>query len=135
MNSRMAAILGRPRTINVNDCSTKPPTNCDMPKDPSRAVPGVPGISDPPTSYSSSHSITAIGHKMHEMLSLGRQATHKGLQYSQDDSYGSGSVAGWPTSSFTARSPTQVLGRNLSKLADPTSANIDCGELFSHGFA
>ncbi|PLB53289.1 hypothetical protein P170DRAFT_404297 [Aspergillus steynii IBT 23096] len=38
-DSFMAMILGRPRMINLDDCDTKPPMNCNIPRDPSTAIP------------------------------------------------------------------------------------------------
>lgn len=35
----MAMILGRPRMINLDDCDAKLPMNCNIPKDPSTAIP------------------------------------------------------------------------------------------------
>ncbi|KAI1617179.1 fungal-specific transcription factor domain-containing protein [Exophiala viscosa] len=38
-DSLIAMILGRPRTINADDCDVEPPMDCNIPKDPSTTVP------------------------------------------------------------------------------------------------
>ncbi|KIV79770.1 hypothetical protein PV11_07314 [Exophiala sideris] len=38
-DSLIAMILGRPRTINADDCDVEPPVDCNIPKDPSITVP------------------------------------------------------------------------------------------------
>lgn len=74
----MAMILGRPRTIHMDDCDVKPPLNCNIPRNPSAAVPmvirpednrGIVTVSAPLFRY-------ALACKMHEMRALKADRPH-----------------------------------------------------------
>lgn len=67
----MALILGRPRTINRDDCSAKAPIDCNMPRDPSKLVsPAAMAHRDQePFSYTPQIFHFEIAHKIHDMLS------------------------------------------------------------------
>lgn len=67
----MALILGRPRTINRDDCSAKPPIDCKIPKGLSKLVPmAATAYGDQePSSYTPQIFHYEIAHKIHEMIS------------------------------------------------------------------
>ncbi|KAK9241894.1 hypothetical protein V1506DRAFT_465493 [Lipomyces tetrasporus] len=69
-DSHMALTLGRPRTINANDCTIKTPTDCDIPEDPSTTVPTSIGSANVPSSYTPRLFMYEISHKIHKMRSL-----------------------------------------------------------------
>lgn len=75
-DSHMSIILGRPRLINVGDCTVRTPFDCDIPGDPSRAIPGTTNPGGPPSHYSLSLFNYAVGQFFHEMLSLGANKRH-----------------------------------------------------------
>lgn len=75
-DSHMSIILGRPRAINTSDCTARTPLDCDIPGDPSNAVPGTAIPSGPPSHFSLSLFNYALGHLFHEMLSLGLGKKH-----------------------------------------------------------
>jgi hypothetical protein len=75
-DSHMSIILGRPRLINIGDCTVRTPFDCDIPVDPSRAIPGTTNPGGPPSHYSLSLFNYAIGQMFHEMLSLGANKRH-----------------------------------------------------------
>lgn len=70
-NSQMSVILGRPRLINMKDCTIKPPLDTDIPSDPSQTVPREPGPNQKPSTYSHRLFGYAIGRMIHEMLDQG----------------------------------------------------------------
>lgn len=67
----MSLILGRPRTINTSDCSTKTPLVCDMPANPTKTIPMARSASDAPSNFMPNLFQYAIGIKMHEAMNLG----------------------------------------------------------------
>lgn len=67
----MSLSLGRPRTINMQDCTAKAPTNCDFPSNTACSVPISPGDSECPSAYTPhafQHEVSVL---IHQMLSLG----------------------------------------------------------------
>ncbi|KAE8382765.1 hypothetical protein BDV26DRAFT_253100 [Aspergillus bertholletiae] len=78
-DSLMAMILGRPRTIHLDDCDVKPPIDCNIPKDPSKTVPMTvqPGESlKRPTTVSAGLFRYALACKVHEMRALKADRPH-----------------------------------------------------------
>ncbi|KAK9313997.1 hypothetical protein V1522DRAFT_438057 [Lipomyces starkeyi] len=69
-DSHMALVLGRPRTINANDCTIRTPTDCDIPEDPFTTVPTSIGLANVPSSYTPRLFMYEISHKIHKMRSL-----------------------------------------------------------------
>ncbi|KAK9372533.1 uncharacterized protein V1513DRAFT_460508 [Lipomyces chichibuensis] len=69
-DSHMALVLGRPRTINANDCTIKTPTDCDIPEDPSTTVPTSIGTANVPSSYTPRLFYYEISHKIHKMRAV-----------------------------------------------------------------
>ena len=70
-DSHMSIILGRPRLINISDCTVRPPLDCDIPSNPSTTIPDAKTPGTPPSHYSLSLFNYAIGQLFHETLSLG----------------------------------------------------------------
>lgn len=67
----MAMVLGRPRTIHREDCTTPPPLDCDFPSEPSKTVPlATNHVRQPPTAITITMFWIAISHKVHDMLSM-----------------------------------------------------------------
>ena len=65
----MAMLLGRPRMINADDCDVTPPMDCNIPRDPSTAIPMTvrPEDSHGPVTISAPLFRYAIAHKVHKM--------------------------------------------------------------------
>lgn len=65
-------ILGRPRTIHMDDCDAKPPMDCSIPEDPSTAVPMTVRLDDSPNISTASAPLFryALACKVHEMRAL-----------------------------------------------------------------
>lgn len=74
--SHMAVILGRPRSINLSDCTTKAPVECDMPENPSNFLPIPSDRDEKPSSYAVRLFSYTLGLHIHEMLSLGANKRH-----------------------------------------------------------
>lgn len=75
----MAMILGRPRAINIDDCDAVMPTDCNIPKDPSKTVPTImaaDGYNKLPSSVSASLIRYALAGKVHEMRALKLDRPH-----------------------------------------------------------
>lgn len=70
--SYVAMILGRPRTIHIDDCDAEPPMDCSIPKDPSTAVPMTVRLEDSPHVSTASAPLFryALARKVHEMRAL-----------------------------------------------------------------
>ncbi|KAL4810659.1 fungal-specific transcription factor domain-containing protein [Aspergillus unguis] len=68
-DSFMAMVLGRPRMINVDDCDMTPPMDCNIPRDPSAAIPMAvrPEDSQGPIKISSPLFRYTLAHKVHKM--------------------------------------------------------------------
>ncbi|KAK1238934.1 hypothetical protein MKX08_005995 [Trichoderma sp. CBMAI-0020] len=68
----VAMILGRPRTIHMDDCDAKPPMDCSIPEDPSTAVPMTVRLDDSPNFSTASAPLFryALACKVHEMRAL-----------------------------------------------------------------
>lgn len=68
----MAMILGRPRMINLDDCDTKPPMNCNIPRDPSTAIPMTvrPEDSNGPIFISAPLTRYSLACKVHKMKAM-----------------------------------------------------------------
>ncbi|RFU27207.1 hypothetical protein B7463_g9134, partial [Scytalidium lignicola] len=69
-DSHMAFTLNRPRIIHLSDCTAKPPLDCDLPFDPSVAVPTVVGEHDPPSSFTPHLFQYSLSRLVHEAMSL-----------------------------------------------------------------
>ena len=65
----MAMLLGRPRMINADDCDVTPPMDCNIPRDPSTAIPMTvrPEDSHGPVTISAPLFRYAIARKVHKM--------------------------------------------------------------------
>jgi hypothetical protein len=74
-DSHMALILGRPRMINVGDCTVTAPLDCDLPEEPSKTVPTTNRHSKP-TPFSTRLCQYTLSHKIHHMLSIGASKPH-----------------------------------------------------------
>lgn len=71
MDAHMAMALGRPRTIDREDCSTPPPLDCDYPSRPAQTVPqSTQHAYQPPSTSSFILYWLALSHKIHDMLSV-----------------------------------------------------------------
>jgi hypothetical protein len=70
-DAHMAMVLGRPRSINASDCTVDPPLDCDMPDSPPTTVPTNTALNRVPSSYTKHIFNNFVGHKTHEMLSVG----------------------------------------------------------------
>ncbi|KAJ5695970.1 hypothetical protein N7536_006382 [Penicillium majusculum] len=70
-DSHMAFSLGRPRAINVSDCTITPPLDCDIPADPSTRIPMTLAPHEPPSSFTPHLFQYAISQHAHEMMSMG----------------------------------------------------------------
>ncbi|KAL7920077.1 fungal-specific transcription factor domain-containing protein [Trichoderma austrokoningii] len=68
----VAMILGRPRTIHMDDCDAKPPMDCSIPGDPSTAIPMAVRLDDSPNISTASAPLFryALACKVHEMRAL-----------------------------------------------------------------
>ena len=75
-DSGMAMVLGRPRTINANDCDMKVPMDCEIPSDPSKTVPMPIQPDDKPSAFSERLVQYAIAQKIHEVRTLGADKRH-----------------------------------------------------------
>ena len=75
-DAHMAMVLGRPRSINVADCTVEPPLDCNMPVSPPTTVPSTAAMSQEPSSYTRHLFNNFISRKTHEMLSLGANRTY-----------------------------------------------------------
>ncbi|KAL6826486.1 hypothetical protein V8C40DRAFT_216562 [Trichoderma camerunense] len=71
-DSFMAMILGRPRMIHMDDCDVKPPMDCNIPGDPSKAVPMTVRPEDSQSISTASAPLFryAMACKAHEMRAL-----------------------------------------------------------------
>ncbi|KAI8716204.1 Zn(2)-C6 fungal-type domain-containing protein [Fusarium sp. LHS14.1] len=69
-DSHMAVLLGRPRTVNMSDCTEVTPIGCDIPLDRSNALPTPPSSSAKPPIFTNRLFTYALGKKIHEILSL-----------------------------------------------------------------
>lgn len=68
-SSHMAVLLGRPRTINMSDCTAVTPMGCDIPLDRSNTFPTpVSPLAKPPI-FTNRLFTYALGKKIHEILS------------------------------------------------------------------
>ncbi|KAM0420395.1 hypothetical protein ACHAPT_011815 [Fusarium lateritium] len=68
-DSHMAVLLGRPRTINISDCTVATPIGCNIPLDRSNTFPTpVSPLAKPPV-FANRLFTYALGKKMHEILS------------------------------------------------------------------
>lgn len=66
-------ILGRPRTINPDDCDVKEPMNCNIPREPSTTVPMTQeytGDRDEPNSISKNLILNKLAEMFHKMRAL-----------------------------------------------------------------
>lgn len=65
----MATLLGRPRMINLDDCDVKPPMDCNIPRDPSTAIPMTvrPEDGHAPVTISAPLFRYALACKVHKM--------------------------------------------------------------------
>ncbi|KAJ5186847.1 hypothetical protein N7449_009841 [Penicillium cf. viridicatum] len=70
-DSHMTFSLGRPRAINVSDCTITPPLDCDIPADPSTRIPMTLAPHEPPSSFTPQLFQYAISQHAHEVMSLG----------------------------------------------------------------
>lgn len=71
VNSHMAMVLGRPRAIHREDCTTPPPLDCDFPLEPSQTVPiATNHARQAPSSITSTIFWINLSHKVHDMLSM-----------------------------------------------------------------
>lgn len=68
----MAMLLGRPRMIHLDDCDVKPPMDCNIPKEPSAAIPMTvrPGDDNSITTVSAPLFRYALAYKVHEMRAM-----------------------------------------------------------------
>lgn len=67
----MAFSLGRPRAINVSDCTINIPLDCDIPADPSTRIPMTLAPHEPPSSFTPHLFQYAICQQAHDVMSLG----------------------------------------------------------------
>ena len=74
--SHMAMILGRPRAINMDDCTIMTPTDCDIPGDPTQKAPAIPGLDHQPSSFTISLFIYKLAQIYHELMSEGLDKPH-----------------------------------------------------------
>lgn len=72
----MALILGRPRTIHVDDCTLMPPIDCDISADLSLNPTAAASNRHIPSSYSPVIFQYSMAHKIHDMFSLGATRPH-----------------------------------------------------------
>lgn len=72
----MAQIMGRARTINVDDCTIKTPLDCNIPENPSKTVPTVASGRDAPSSYTPQLFNYGLGQLIHKTLSSGAGKPH-----------------------------------------------------------
>lgn len=68
--SYMAFVSGRPRHIHLDDCTARPPTNCDIPDDPSTTLPTVPSNNEKPSTFTFTMFLNQIALKIHDVLSI-----------------------------------------------------------------
>lgn len=68
----MAMLLGRPRMINLDDCDVKPPMDCNIPREPSTAIPMTvrPGDDNVIITVSAPLFRYTLARKMHEMRAV-----------------------------------------------------------------
>lgn len=69
--SHMSLQLGRPRLINVSDCTLTDPIDCDLPLEPARTLVRVPEPDERPSSFTLQLVKFKIGCMIHRMLSTG----------------------------------------------------------------
>lgn len=72
----MAWVLGRPRTIHVEDCTITTPIDCDIPDNPSKQVPHIASTTDKPSAYSVQLFCYRLSLKAHEMLTSSANKYH-----------------------------------------------------------
>ncbi|KAJ5675402.1 hypothetical protein N7462_008299 [Penicillium macrosclerotiorum] len=72
----MAFTLGRPRAINNSDCTVIPPSDRDIPADPSRTIPTALFSHEPPSSFTPHLFQYAVCQQIHEAMSLGIHVRH-----------------------------------------------------------
>lgn len=72
----MALILGRPRTIHVDDCTVMPPIDCDIFEDMLCNLPSTASNQHIPSSYTPVIFQHSMAHKIHEMFSSGAARPH-----------------------------------------------------------
>ncbi|KAK5206266.1 hypothetical protein LTR47_011014 [Exophiala xenobiotica] len=70
-DSHMALSLGRPLLIRSDDCSIRPPLDCDFPSNPSTVVHGISRPQNQPSSYTAHHFQYVVAQKAHEVVSIG----------------------------------------------------------------
>ena len=69
--------LGRPRTINREDCSTPPPLDCDHPSRPAQTIPlGTQHAYQPPNTFTAILFWIGLSHKIHSTLSMQASKAH-----------------------------------------------------------
>jgi len=69
-------MLGRPRAINVGDCTIRTPLDCNIPNDPSTAVPALPNTDEEPSSYSAHIFHYNLALVVHKLFSQGANRRH-----------------------------------------------------------
>ncbi|KAK5553011.1 hypothetical protein LTR46_009087 [Exophiala xenobiotica] len=70
-DSHMAMSLGRPLLIRSDDCSIRPPLDCDFPSNPSTIVHGISRPQNQPSTYTAHHFQYVVAQKAHEVVSIG----------------------------------------------------------------
>ncbi|KIW35184.1 hypothetical protein, variant [Cladophialophora immunda] len=70
-DSHMAMSLGRPLLIRSDDCSIRPPLDCDFPSNPSATVHGMTSSHGQHSLYSAHYFQYAVAQKGHEVVSVG----------------------------------------------------------------
>lgn len=72
----MAWVLGRPRSIHIDECTVAAPLDGDIPDEPSKRIPQATSSLDKPSSYSAKLLYYALSLKAHEMMSWGINKKH-----------------------------------------------------------
>lgn len=75
-DAAMAMILGRPRTINMDDCNFKPPTDCIYPENPLNTVPLPIQPGEKPSAFSERLIEYQLSLRIHEMRRLRTEHRH-----------------------------------------------------------
>ncbi|RDW68008.1 hypothetical protein BP6252_09404 [Coleophoma cylindrospora] len=75
-DSHMAFVLGRPRAINILDCTVRTPLDCNIPEQPSKIIPTPAHASEVPSTYSAHLFHYFLAQKIHEILSKGANKPH-----------------------------------------------------------
>ena len=70
-NSHMALSMGRPRLVNMDDCTITEPIDCNFPQAPAFSLYREPGPTDRPSSYTLQLVKYRIGQQIHRAMSLG----------------------------------------------------------------